>query len=170
MPQEFNQIHIALQELYAVKFWSYSRKWGRTAETTLTHPSTHTLPSGVEIHSTQETLFIILHRILLQTRPSSFSLSPLFWLCSRELEYSFDLMEDWHQPRPSVTQDLSVIGIEKHVFIKNKCRNQSGKDTLTFFRIAWCLMCNCKTNLHGYFKNQACLLEVKCRFFSSLPS
>lgn len=42
--------------------------------------------------------------------------------------------------------------------IRNKCRNQSGKDTLTF-QIDWCLKCNSKTNLHGYFKNQAWALK-----------
>lgn len=75
---------------------------------------------GAEIHTAQQTFFfLVLHGIVLPMAPllPSPRLFPPSGLCSRELKYSFDLMEDWHQCKPSVTQDFSQSLVLKSVYL-----------------------------------------------------
>lgn len=74
---------------------------------------------GAETHPAQQTFcFSSFYMEFITNGYSSPQSSPhpSFGLFSRELKYLFDLMEDWHQRKPSVTQDFSQSLVLKSMY------------------------------------------------------
>lgn len=150
-----------------------------SSPTTGTATRVHTGIAGSRNSPRPTDCFLFPHRFTWNLLPMAIPLlpsphlSPPSGLSSGELKDWFDRMEDWHQRRPSVTQDFSQSLVLKSMYLLKTNVGIKVVRTLWPFEIDWCLKCNSKTNLHGYSKNQAWALEVKCRFsffFLSSPA